>query len=163
MSTPDQDTDPAAFTKELTDFSPTLSGPPDRSPLLTRLRFAAELLADTGKYPEVPFLGFRRKDRSVSVQPIGISLSVGRQAGCDLVFADDAKLSGRHLRVVASDKFYFLEDAGSTNGTYVNDSEEKVQRRELRDGDLIFAGNQILLFVNPTRQIDARGTHEPDS
>lgn len=135
---------------EFSDFGATLSGQPDRSPLLTRLRFAAELLADAGGYPDKPFLGFRQKDRSVKTVTIGASLIVGRQPGCDLVIADDPKLGRRQLRIVAADHLHFVEDLGAVNGTYVNDSTERVQRRELRDGDLILAGSQVFLFVNPT-------------
>ena len=147
---PPDDIDPASGQKELPDFGPTLSGQPDRSPLFARLRFAAELLADAATCPDRPFVGFRQKDRSVKTVLVGAALGVGREAGCELVIADDPKLGRRHLRITASENLHFLEDLRSTNGTYVNDSDERVQRRELRDGDLIFAGSQIFLFVNPT-------------
>jgi hypothetical protein len=144
------DSNPAAFKEELPEFGPTISGQSERSPLFTRLRFAAELLVDAGSYPKVPFIAFRQKDRSVRTVPVGASLAVGRHPSSDLAIADDDNLSARHLRIVASDYLFFLEDRGSMNGTFVNDSDEKVLRRELRDGDVIFAGHQIFLFVNPT-------------
>jgi pSer/pThr/pTyr-binding forkhead associated (FHA) protein len=41
---------------------------------------------------------------------------------------------------------YFVEDLDSRNGTYVNHYTARVKRRELRNGDLILAGAQVLLF-----------------
>jgi pSer/pThr/pTyr-binding forkhead associated (FHA) protein len=44
---------------------------------------------------------------------------VGRGADCQLVLDDDY-VSTRHARVVAGDSGLYIEDLGSTNGTYVN-------------------------------------------
>jgi hypothetical protein len=44
---------------------------------------------------------------------------IGRSADCQLVLDDDY-VSTRHARVVASENGLYIEDLGSTNGTYVN-------------------------------------------
>ena len=44
---------------------------------------------------------------------------IGRSADCQLVLDDDY-VSTRHARVVAGESGLYIEDLGSTNGTYVN-------------------------------------------
>jgi hypothetical protein len=44
---------------------------------------------------------------------------IGRGADCQLILDDDY-VSTRHARVVAGDSGLYIEDLGSTNGTYVN-------------------------------------------
>jgi pSer/pThr/pTyr-binding forkhead associated (FHA) protein len=44
---------------------------------------------------------------------------IGRGADCQLILEDDY-VSTRHARVVAGDEGPYVEDLGSTNGTYVN-------------------------------------------
>ncbi|MDH3370345.1 MAG: GGDEF domain-containing protein [Gammaproteobacteria bacterium] len=58
---------------------------------------------------------------------------IGRSPEAD-VCIPDRLVSQRHARmIVCPEGAVFIEDLGSTNGTYVND--EKVMRRALRDGD----------------------------
>ncbi len=44
---------------------------------------------------------------------------IGRGADCQLILDDDY-VSTRHARVIGGDKGSYVEDLGSTNGTYVN-------------------------------------------
>jgi predicted component of type VI protein secretion system len=44
---------------------------------------------------------------------------IGRGADCQLILEDDY-VSTRHARVVAVEDGHYIEDLGSTNGTYVN-------------------------------------------
>jgi hypothetical protein len=64
--------------------------------------------------------------------------------------ADDpeAKVSRRHARITLRDGQYFLEDLGSTNGTFVNRGKRLPPgyRQPLRDGDEIIVGKTFLRF-----------------
>ena len=51
--------------------------------------------------------------------PLKESITVGRAATCDVVLADNY-VSNVHARVYLRDGSYWLEDLGSTNGTYMN-------------------------------------------
>ena len=51
--------------------------------------------------------------------PLGQELSVGRAAGC-VITLDDTYVSQLHARVFQQDGQTFVEDLGSTNGTYLN-------------------------------------------
>jgi hypothetical protein len=46
-------------------------------------------------------------------------IMIGRGSDCQLVLEDDY-VSTRHARVVTGDSGLYIEDLGSTNGTYVN-------------------------------------------
>ena len=43
-----------------------------------------------------------------------------RAAGCQITLDDDTYVSQLHARVFAKDGGWFVEDLGSTNGTYLN-------------------------------------------
>lgn len=47
------------------------------------------------------------------------TVMIGRGADCQLILDDDY-VSTRHTKVVASETGAYIEDLGSTNGTYVN-------------------------------------------
>ncbi|GAA2093375.1 antibiotic biosynthesis regulator FhaB [Microlunatus panaciterrae] len=54
-----------------------------------------------------------------SAELAGGMVMIGRGADCQLILEDDY-VSTRHARVLTSDGGYYIEDLGSTNGTYVN-------------------------------------------
>jgi diguanylate cyclase (GGDEF)-like protein len=56
-------------------------------------------------------------------------------------------VSRRHACVRAKNGKFFLEDLGSTNGTYLND-EEVHEQKPLRSGDLIKVGGAIFKFLS---------------
>lgn len=64
--------------------------------------------------------------------------------------ADDpeAKVSRRHARIMRHDNQYFVEDLGSTNGTFINRGRRLLpgDRQPLRDGDEIIVGKTFLRF-----------------
>lgn len=69
------------------------------------------------------------------------SIFIGRQSECDLPL-DDIKVSRRHAALAARDGFFYLDDLGSTNGTYVNG--RRVGRTKIVPGDRITLGNSVL-------------------
>jgi hypothetical protein len=64
--------------------------------------------------------------------------------------ADDpeAKVSRRHARITRRNAQYFIEDLGSTNGTFVNRGRRLLpgDRQPLQDGDEIIIGKTFLSF-----------------
>lgn len=64
--------------------------------------------------------------------------------------ADDpeAKVSRRHARITRRGGQYFIEDLGSTNGTFINRGRRLLpgDRQPLRDGDEIIVGKTFLRF-----------------
>ena len=70
-------------------------------------------------------------------------LTIGRLTECEVTLADDS-VSRRHAEVRRQDSEIVVVDLGSTNGTKVNG--ERVQERQLVDGDLITIGNSSLRF-----------------
>jgi hypothetical protein len=60
----------------------------------------------------------------------------------------EAKVSRRHARITLSNGQYFLEDLGSTNGTFINRGKRLSpgQRQALCDGDEIIVGKTFLRF-----------------
>lgn len=64
--------------------------------------------------------------------------------------ADDpeAKVSRRHARIIRRNDLYFIEDLGSTNGTFVNRGRRLLpgDRQQLRDGDELIIGKTFLRF-----------------
>jgi diguanylate cyclase (GGDEF)-like protein len=67
---------------------------------------------------------------------------VGRSDKADIRLIDDG-ISREHIRVVDDGGQIWLEDLGSTNGTYCNG--ERVQRRALVEGDKILLGSTTIL------------------
>lgn len=68
---------------------------------------------------------------------VGDVLSIGRQAGNDLVLTD-AAVSRNHARILRRTSGLTIEDLGSAHGTSVNG--ERIKTRELKPGDLIGIG-----------------------
>lgn len=60
----------------------------------------------------------------------------------------EAKVSRRHARISLRDEQYFIEDLGSTNGTFVNRGHRLAsgERHPLKDGDEIIVGKTFLRF-----------------
>ena len=69
---------------------------------------------------------------------------VGRSSKCE-VELDQESVSRQHCRFVRDRSGYAVEDLGSTNGTYVNDS--LITKIDLRDGDQVKIGRTILKFI----------------
>lgn len=62
---------------------------------------------------------------------------------------DDAKVSRRHARIRRNNGSYFIEDLGSTNGTYVNRGRRLLpgNTQILKDGDEVIVGKTFLRFL----------------
>lgn len=72
------------------------------------------------------------------------TLLLGRDPDCELVI-DDTLASWHHARLTRSGVDWFLEDLGSTNGTFVN-GRRVHGRQSIAVGDLIAVGGSTLLL-----------------
>ena len=72
-------------------------------------------------------------------------LIIGRDAENDLPLVRDEFSSGRHARIEPRRDGVWIEDAGSTNGTYVN-GVRLAAPRKLSPGDVIRVGETDLRF-----------------
>jgi hypothetical protein len=72
-------------------------------------------------------------------------VTIGRHPESD-IFLDDITVSRRHAEVRREGARYWVRDAGSLNGTYVN--RERAEDRELFEGDELQVGKYKLVFVH---------------
>lgn len=73
---------------------------------------------------------------------LGPELTIGRAPGCSMVF-DEQYVSQVHARIFVRDGSVFVEDLGSTNGTWVNGA-RAVGQMPARLGDRVQVGNIVL-------------------
>jgi hypothetical protein len=74
--------------------------------------------------------------------PLGNEITLGRAAGCQVTL-DDTFASQIHARLFARDGQFFVEDLGSTNGTFLNSS--KVGGPQvLKRGDKLKVGSTVM-------------------
>lgn len=79
------------------------------------------------------------------VFPIHGSVLVGSAADNNVILHDTAA-SSRHLRVVARGEGFWVEDLGSSAGTYLNDRRLEAPA-PLRHGDRLRVGSTVLRFL----------------
>lgn len=70
----------------------------------------------------------------------------GRDISNDIVLSGDKSLSRFHFQITLMDDEYFIEDAGSRNGTFLNGSPITAPRKIL-NGDIVSAGMSRYRFV----------------
>ena len=66
--------------------------------------------------------------------------SIGRSSASDIVLKSDDYASGRHARLTRHGGLLYVEDMGSTNGTFVN-GRKTVGATPLRHGDTVRIGS----------------------
>lgn len=81
------------------------------------------------------------------VWPVNVPLCrFGRDVSNDIVLSGDKSLSRFHFQITFLDNEYFVEDAGSRNGTFLNGSPVTAPRK-LLNGDIVSAGMSRYRFV----------------
>jgi pSer/pThr/pTyr-binding forkhead associated (FHA) protein len=72
-------------------------------------------------------------------------MTIGRKADND-IHIDNLAVSANHAKVLTILNDSFIEDLGSTNGTFING--EKISKHALQDGETIIIGKHQLKYVN---------------
>ncbi|HPZ09320.1 MAG TPA: FHA domain-containing protein [Candidatus Eremiobacteraeota bacterium] len=72
--------------------------------------------------------------------------TIGRESTNDISFPDDFSISRRQARIVLQNGEFFVEDLGSTNGTYLN--KRRISKKmSLKNNDEIQMGKKIFIFM----------------
>ena len=82
-------------------------------------------------------------DRAGQTFELGDELTVGRAAGCGVSLAEDTFVAQLHARVFRRDGSLFVEDLGSTNGTFLNKKAVSTAI-SLKKGDRLQVGKTVL-------------------
>jgi hypothetical protein len=102
-----------------------------------------------GKRTDQPAKPYKLKmiDPATSqVFPLGEEVTIGRAPGCSVPLADDTYVSQLHARIYVRDGKPFVEDLGSTNGTFLN-RDRLSKTMPLRRGDKLQIGQTVLEIV----------------
>ncbi len=83
---------------------------------------------------------------------------IGRSSDLDMVLVEDM-VSRRHAKITTSEADIFIQDMGSTNGTFVNG--EKISgRARLAEGDRILVGTSIIKVVGVDASVSQQSEAE---
>jgi len=74
---------------------------------------------------------------------------------------NDAQVSRDHLRIFFKDGEFFLEDLGSTNGTYINGKQVR-KPVPLKDGDLVSFGENNVFEFSTIKSAGEKGKTEEE-
>lgn len=146
------------ITAHVTSIDIDLTLKPGESPDLAGVRILRRALTDAlPVFPAVAVLG---------TNPIFLSFSqsdevvIGRSRKCALRL-DSSDVSSEHLRIGVENGNFWIEDLGSTNGTFV-DGERVSGRRYIASAELIAVGAEYTLTVVACQE-DMASLREPKS
>jgi pSer/pThr/pTyr-binding forkhead associated (FHA) protein len=108
---------------------------------------AAEVAVDRAQFPpETGLLIITRGPKGGSRYALdGSVITAGRDTRSD-IFLDDVTVSRRHAEVRRVGNGFEVADAGSLNGTYVNQA--RVEHERLNNGDEVQVGKFKLVYVS---------------
>lgn len=75
------------------------------------------------------------------------TMTIGRAVECDIVIVSKS-ISREHARLRRDGRRWYVDDLGSTNGTFRN-NERVIGSLDLRDGDSLKVGDVTFLFHDP--------------
>ena len=94
----------------------------------------------------MPRLILKSDNRVLKDHVVGAMSTIGRAPGCSVPLADDTYVSQLHARIYIRDGKPFVEDLGSTNGTFLN-RDRLSKTMPLRRGDKLQIGQTVLEIV----------------
>lgn len=118
--------------------------PPGRGAVTARVLETAERLERAMEEPPTlpaPRVLLIQGDDGAEARVEGDRFLVGRGRHCDLV-VDSAKVSREHAAIVRDGVGFWIEDLGSSNGTWFQ--RERIARRRIGDGDEYFVAGERL-------------------
>jgi pSer/pThr/pTyr-binding forkhead associated (FHA) protein len=102
-----------------------------------------------GKRSDQPARPYKLKmidPATAQIFPLSEEVTIGRAPGCSVPLADDTFVSQLHARIYVRDGKPFVEDLGSTNGTFLN-RDRLSKTMPLRRGDKLQIGQTVLEIV----------------
>lgn len=111
---------------------------PEFDPLLDPAEGNAPIDLRRGVHPRLIVVAANKYETGSSFDLLG-GLLLGRDRPAEVI-VDDVFASARHARITPRGPYNFLEDLGSTNGTYLNGSRVEGSER-LTPGDKITIGD----------------------
>ncbi len=96
-------------------------------------------------------------------------MAIGRQPGNE-IFLDNLAVSAKHANIFTVGEDSFVQDLGSTNGTFINN--RRIAKAHLKSGDAVTVGKHSLIYVNedathsvsdPARTVVLRPDHPQDA
>lgn len=101
-------------------------------------------------------------------------MKIGRKPGCE-IHIDNLSVSGEHANIFTVGEDSFIQDLGSTNGTFINN--KKITKHHLKSGDTVVIGKHSLIYftelvrdgrppdefaktviINPSRTVEPKPT-----
>lgn len=77
-------------------------------------------------------------------------MKIGRRPGCD-IFLDNLAISGEHANIFTIGEDSFIQDLGSTNGTFINN--KRITKHHLRNGDAVVIGKHTLIYLTEQQEV----------
>jgi pSer/pThr/pTyr-binding forkhead associated (FHA) protein len=72
-------------------------------------------------------------------------MKIGRKPGCE-IHIDNLSVSGEHANIFTVGEDSFIQDLGSTNGTFINN--KKITKHHLKNGDTVVIGKHSLIYLS---------------
>lgn len=79
-------------------------------------------------------------------------MKIGRKPGCEIVI-DNLAVSGEHANIFTIGEDSFIQDLGSTNGTFINN--KRVAKHHLRNGDTVGIGQHAMVYLHESTRAAA--------
>ncbi len=77
-------------------------------------------------------------------------MKIGRKPGCE-IHIDNLSVSGEHANIFTVGEDSFVQDLGSTNGTFINN--KKITKHHLKNGDTVVIGKHSLIYLSDSLRV----------